>query len=153
MAVWWRSSVFGPVGCDQARWSTPSAVRASPTWSVLPPSGVVTRFQGAAFAEGAAHAAIVTARAAARILIGAVAIALRAADELDAVAVGIPYERDEGTLGAAARAVRRLLGLDAVLGELLQRPLQVVDQDGDVVVTRAQLVGVDPVVVGELQHR
>ena len=58
MAVWSRSSVFGPVGCDQTTCSTPSAVRASPTWSVLAPSGVVTRFHGAALADEAAQAAI-----------------------------------------------------------------------------------------------
>jgi hypothetical protein len=45
-------------------------VRASPTWSVLAPSGVVTRFQGAAVADDAAQAAISTAMAAARILTG-----------------------------------------------------------------------------------
>jgi hypothetical protein len=70
MTVWLRSSVFGPVGCDQARWSTPSPVRASPTWSVLAPSGVVTRFQAAALAEGAAQAAVKTTMAATRIVIG-----------------------------------------------------------------------------------
>ncbi len=66
IAVWRRSSVFGPVGCDQARWSTPSPVRASPTWSVLAPSGVVIRFHGAALADGAAQAASSTTAAAAR---------------------------------------------------------------------------------------
>ena len=70
ITVWSRSSVFGPVGCDQARWSTPSPVRASPTWSVLAPSGVVTRFHGAALAEGAAQATIRTAIATARALTG-----------------------------------------------------------------------------------
>src|ERR1700742_3444960 len=53
IAVWLRSSVFGPVGWCQATWSMPSAVRASPTWSVLDPSGVVTRFHGAAPAGAA----------------------------------------------------------------------------------------------------
>ena len=62
--------MFGPVGCDQARWSTPSPVRASPTWSVLAPSGVVTRFHGAALAEGAAQATIRTAMAAPRTVTG-----------------------------------------------------------------------------------
>jgi hypothetical protein len=45
-------------------------VRASPTWSVLEPSGVVTRFHGAAFADEAAPAAITTAMAVVRILTG-----------------------------------------------------------------------------------
>jgi hypothetical protein len=44
-------------------------VRARPTWSVLAPSGVVTRFHGAALAEVAAQAAMVRAMAAAAILI------------------------------------------------------------------------------------
>ena len=74
MTVWRRSSVFGPVGCDQARWSTPSAVRARPTWSVLAPSGVVTRFHGAALADDAAQTVSSTARAAARILMRAILI-------------------------------------------------------------------------------
>jgi hypothetical protein len=72
MTVWLRSSVFGPVGCDQTRWSTPSAVRASATWSVLEPSGVVTRFHGAALAADAAKAVIKTASTEARIIMRAI---------------------------------------------------------------------------------
>ena len=61
ITVWLRSSVFGPVGWCHATWSTPSPVRASPTWSVLEPSGVVSRFQGAALAGAVPQAAIRTA--------------------------------------------------------------------------------------------
>ena len=45
-----RSSVLGPVRRCQARCRVPSPVRANATWSMLDPSGVVTRFHGAAAA-------------------------------------------------------------------------------------------------------
>ena len=73
-------------------------------------------------------------------------------DQLDAVAVGIADERDART--ALAHLVRRLLGLDAVLGR--QRPelaVEVVGGDRDVVVARAELVRVDAMVIGQLQPR
>src|SRR4029079_19044597 len=47
--------------------------------------------------------------------------------------------------------VGRLLGLDAVAGEPLERAVEVRDRERDVVVAGAELVGVDAVVVGELE--
>ena len=65
-----RSSVLGPVGWCHARCSTPSPVRANPTWSIPDPSSLVTRFHGAAVAVGAAARAAITAvRKAARSVI------------------------------------------------------------------------------------
>src|SRR5215210_4254916 len=75
-----------------------------------------------------------------------------APDQLDPVAVRIADERDHRPLGAAPGPVRRLLGLDAVGGQLLERLVQVVDQDRYVVVARAEVVRVDAVVVGQLEH-
>ena len=70
IAVCSRSSVFGPVGWCHARCSTPSPVRARPTWSMPDPSSVVTRFHGAADAVGAAaSAASMAVRTAARSFI------------------------------------------------------------------------------------
>ena len=54
-------------------------------------------------------------------------------------------------LGAAAGAVGRLFGLDAVGGEALEGGVEVVDDEGDVVVAGAVLVGGDAVVVGQLE--
>src|SRR5688572_17740117 len=77
---------------------------------------------------------------------------LAAADQLDAIAVRVAHEGDHRALRAAAGPVGRLLRLDALAGELAERPVQVVDQDRDVVVARAEVVGVDSVVVGQLEH-
>src|ERR1700761_2468319 len=71
-------------------------------------------------------------------------------DQLDPVFVGIADEGDAAAGGAAAGAVGRLLGLDALLGEGRQGGVEVGDGDGDVVVAGAHLVGVDAVVVGQL---
>ena len=75
------------------------------------------------------------------------------ADQLDAVPVRVADEGDPVALGAPARAVGRLLGLDAVAGEPLEGSVEVVDGEGDVVVAGAVLVLGDAVVVGELQDR
>ena len=74
----------------------------------------------------------------------------RALDHLDSVAVRIAHEADPRA--ALAQAVRRLLGLDALLGEVRQRGVQIVDGQRDVVVARAEVVGVDAVVVGQLER-
>src|SRR5215213_3560104 len=70
-------------------------------------------------------------------------------DQLDAVAVRIADEADPRA--ALAHAVGRLLGLDAVPAEPLEGAVEVVDGERDVVVARAQLVGVHAVVVGQLE--
>src|SRR3954452_19385286 len=70
-------------------------------------------------------------------------------DQLDAIAVRITDEADPRA--ALAHAVRRLLGLDAVPAEPLEGAVEVVDRERDVVVARAELVGVHAVVVGELE--
>ena len=62
------------------------------------------------------------------------------ADQLDAVAVRVADEGDPVALGAPARAVGRLLGLDAVAGEPLEGSVEVVDGEGDVVVAGAVVV-------------
>src|SRR3954452_9608130 len=62
-------------------------------------------------------------------------------DQLDAVAVRVPDEADPGA--TIADPVGRLLGLDAVAAEPLERPVEVVDRQRDVVVARAELVGLD----------
>src|SRR6188474_155393 len=72
---------------------------------------------------------------------------------LDAVPIGIAQEADAVALGAAAGAVGRLFGLDALGGECLERSVEVVDREGDVVVAAAVVVGVDTVVVGQLEAR
>src|SRR5207247_626866 len=60
---------------------------------------------------------------------------------------------DEAEARAAlAHAVRLPLGLDALLGELGERRVEVVDADGDVPVGGSQLVGTAVVVVGQLEH-
>src|SRR5918999_1902596 len=78
---------------------------------------------------------------------------LGALDQLDAVAVRVAHEADPRALGAASGPVRRLLGLDALGCQPLERPLQVLHAERDVVVARAEVVGVDAVVVGQLEHR
>ena len=75
------------------------------------------------------------------------------ADQLDPVAVRVADEADAVALGAAAGAVGGLLGLDAFGGEALEGAVEVVDGEGDVVVAGAEFVGVDAVVVGQLQAR
>src|SRR3954465_2967217 len=76
---------------------------------------------------------------------------LPALDELDPVAVRIADEAQ--ARAALADAVRRLLGLDALLREALERAVEVLDGDRDVVVAGAVLVAVDAVVVGQLEAR
>ena len=56
-------------------------------------------------------------------------------------------------LGAAAGAVGRLLRVDVLLGQGGEGPVEVVDGEGDVVVAGSEVVGVDAVVVGQLQPR
>src|SRR5687767_6811060 len=70
-------------------------------------------------------------------------------DQLDAVAVGVAHEADP--VAALPHAVGRLLRLDALARQLAQRAVEVVDGERDVVVARAELVGVHAVVVGELE--
>src|SRR3954454_20864820 len=70
-------------------------------------------------------------------------------DQLDAVAVGVAHEADPRA--ALPDPVGRLLGLDAVAAEPLERAVEVVDGQRDVVVARAELVVVDAVVVGQLE--
>src|SRR4051794_26102298 len=73
-------------------------------------------------------------------------------DELDAVAVRIADEADpERRVGVDL--VRRLLRVDALLGEVRELAVEVVDGHRDVVVARPQLVAVDAVVVGQLEAR
>ena len=66
---------------------------------------------------------------------------------------GVSDEADAVAFGAAARAVGRLFGLDADLGELGEGGVEVVDAEGDVVVAGAVVVLGDAVVVGQLQAR
>src|SRR3954469_16328514 len=72
-------------------------------------------------------------------------------DELDPVAIRIAHEAQQRA--ALADAVGRLLGLDALAGEVGERLVHVGDGDRDVVVARAELVLGDAVVVRELQAR
>src|SRR6185312_6755181 len=62
-----------------------------------------------------------------------------AVDQLDPVAVGICDEAD-AVLVASARRIRRLLGLDPCRRELLEQPVEVVDDDRHVVVTLAEVI-------------
>src|SRR5271155_3676728 len=68
---------------------------------------------------------------------------------LDAIAVWISHEAQPRA--AVAHGVRRLLRLDALLGQSLERRVEVAGGDRDVPVAAADLVGVDAEVVGELQ--
>ena len=70
-------------------------------------------------------------------------------DQLDAIAVRIADEADPRA--ALAHPVRRLLGLDALARRAAERAVEVVDGQRDVVVAGAELVGVDAVVVGQLE--
>src|SRR5215216_7988071 len=72
-----------------------------------------------------------------------------ALDQLDAIAVGVAHEADPRAAGA--HAVRRLLGLDPLLRQVGQHVVEGRDRDRDVVVTGSELVGVDAVVVGQLE--
>src|SRR4029077_6625407 len=74
-----------------------------------------------------------------------------ALDELDPVAVGVAYEAQPRA--ALADGVGRLLGLDALVGQPGQRPVEVLDGHCDVVVAGAELVAVDAVVVRQLEAR
>src|SRR5829696_3747155 len=56
-------------------------------------------------------------------------------DELDAIAVRVTHEADPRA--ALVHPVGRLLGLDALPAELLERAVEVVDGEGDVVVAGA----------------
>src|SRR4051812_8936574 len=76
---------------------------------------------------------------------------LPALDELDPVAVRIAHEAEPRA--ALANAVGRLLGLDPLLAEALERAVEVLDGDRDVVVAGAELVAVDAVVVRQLEAR
>jgi hypothetical protein len=58
-------------------------------------------------------------------------------NDLDSIPVRVADEGDEGTLGATAGTVGRLLRLDALLGQLAERAVEVVHGDRDVVVARA----------------
>ncbi len=73
----------------------------------------------------------------------------RALDELDAVVVRVADEADPGA--AFGHLVRRALGLDALLGELGERAVEVVDADRDVTVGRAQLVRAPVVIERQLE--
>src|SRR5204863_9037147 len=77
--------------------------------------------------------------------------ALRLFDELDPVAVGVAHEAQP--VAAVADGVRRLLGLDALLGQVLEGPIEIVRGDRDVSVARPQVVAVDAEVVGQLEAR
>src|SRR4051794_12981628 len=74
---------------------------------------------------------------------------LPALDDLDPVAVRVAHEADPRA--ALADAVGRLLRLDALVLEVLERRVEVRRGDRDVVVAGAELVGVDAVVVRELE--
>src|SRR4051794_6975845 len=76
---------------------------------------------------------------------------LPALDELDPVAVRIADEAQ--ARAALADAVRRLLGLDALLAQALEGAVEILHGDRDVVVAGAELVAVDAVVVGQLEPR
>ena len=72
-------------------------------------------------------------------------------DQFDPVPVGVAHEADPGA--TLDDRVRGLFGLDALFLEVRQLAVQVVGRDGDVVVAGAELVGVDAVVVGQLEPR
>ena len=68
---------------------------------------------------------------------------LRLLDQLDPVPVRVAHEAQ--ARAALAHAVGRLLGLDALARQPLERRVEVVGADRDVPVGRAQVVGVDAV--------
>src|SRR4051812_43095203 len=72
-----------------------------------------------------------------------------ALDELDPVAVRVADEADPGAAGADL--IGRLLRLDALLAQPRERAVEILDGERDVVVARAELVGVDAEVVRELE--
>src|SRR4029079_7160017 len=72
-----------------------------------------------------------------------------ALDDLDPVAVRVPHEADPRA--ALADGVGRLLRLDPLLLELVERSVEVGRGDRDVVVAGAELVRVDAEVVGQLE--
>ena len=74
-----------------------------------------------------------------------------AVDQLDAVAVRILDEADQRA--ALAHAVGLAFGLDALLLQLRERLLEVVDADRDVAVAGAEVVGAAVVVERQLEHR
>ena len=74
-------------------------------------------------------------------------------DQLDAVPIRVADEADAGALGAATGPVGGLLRIDSLGGQSLEGAVEVLDADRDVVVAGAQLVGVDAVVVGQLEAR
>ena len=63
---------------------------------------------------------------------------LRALDQLDPVPVGIAHEAQPRS--ALAHGVRRLLGLDALAGKLLESPVEVGNRHGDVAVAGPDVV-------------
>src|ERR1043166_7314580 len=67
------------------------------------------------------------------------------------VAVRISDEKEPGA--ALAVSVRRAFGLDALRGELGERPVQVLDADRDVAVAAAEVVRATVVVVRQFEHR
>src|SRR5437868_13211616 len=77
--------------------------------------------------------------------------ALRLFDELDPVAVRVAHEAQP--VAAVADGVWRLLGLDPLLGQVLEGPIEVVRGDRDVAVARPEVVAVDAEVVGQLEAR
>src|SRR4051794_28819185 len=70
-------------------------------------------------------------------------------DELDPVAVRVAHEADQRAV--AADVVRRPLGPDVLLGQLAEGVLQGRHGQRDVVVARAEVIGLDPRVPGQLQ--
>src|SRR3954454_4438488 len=70
-------------------------------------------------------------------------------DQLDAIAVRVAHETKART--TLPDGVRRLLRLDPLFGQPRQHLIEVVDRNRNVVVARPELVGIDPVVVGELE--
>src|SRR5689334_15481463 len=70
-------------------------------------------------------------------------------DELDAVLVGILHEAE--AVPSGAHRIRRPLGLDSLLLQPRERPVEVVDRERDVTVARAEVVRSPVVVVRELE--
>src|SRR5262249_43833716 len=70
-------------------------------------------------------------------------------DQLDPVLIGIADETEP--VAALAHGVRRTLGLDPLLGETHENPVEVVDADRDVPVAGPEVVRAAVVVEGQLQ--